>query len=168
MLTPQHREESLCRAYVQAVTAQAGLNYSLFAYDYGIDIELRSIERVGVHLVDIGVPLSVQLKSTTRATIGEDHVSYDLDAKTYNHLRLSRENWPRILVLLVLPVSDSEWLSQSEDELILRRCAWWISLQGAPTSKAKKTIRIAIPRDNVFSVQGVQQIMKRIQQGEKL
>src|ERR1043165_1874637 len=42
MLTQPHREESLCRAYVQAVAAQAGLNFSWLAYDYGIDMTLRT------------------------------------------------------------------------------------------------------------------------------
>jgi hypothetical protein len=168
MLTQPHREESLCRAYVQAVAAQAGLNFSWLAYDYGIDMTLRTVERVGEHYMDVGMPLDLQLKATTRAKVRPSHVVYDLEAKTYKHLRLSQNEGARILVLLVLPANESEWLSQSVDELILRRCAYWMSLRGMPKTKAKKSIRITIPTENVFSVQAVQSLMTRLQRGEGL
>jgi hypothetical protein len=46
MMTRAHRQEALCRAYVQAIAAGAGLLASRPEPDYGIDLSLRS---VGVH-----------------------------------------------------------------------------------------------------------------------
>ena len=168
MLTQPHREESLCRAYVQAVAAQAGLNFSWLAYDYGVDLSLRAVEKVGKRYLDLGIALDLQLKATTRAKILPTHVVYDLEAKTYQHLRLADAKRPRILVLLVLPGEESKWLSQSPEELILRHCAYWMSLRGMPPSKAKKTVRIAIPKENIFAAGAVPQLLARLQQGEAL
>ena len=56
----------LCRAYVRAIAAQAGLICSEPEEDYGIDLCLRAIRRRGPRLADVGGQLDLQLKSTTR------------------------------------------------------------------------------------------------------
>lgn len=89
----------------------------------------------------------------------ETAVVHDLEVRAYNLLRQENANRPRILVLLVLPEDESEWLTQSEDALMLRRCAYWASLRGAEASTAHTTVRIMIPRANVFSVETVQELM---------
>jgi hypothetical protein len=43
MITTAHRMESLSRAYLQAVAAQAGLSFALRVYDYGVDITLGEV-----------------------------------------------------------------------------------------------------------------------------
>ena len=53
--------------------------------------------------------------------------------------------------LLVLPKEENDWLGQSEEELLVRHCAYWVSLRGLEPTTAKKTVRISIPRSNVFS-----------------
>jgi hypothetical protein len=55
-------------------------------------------------------------------------VVYDLDVRTYEVLRAPTST-PH-LVLLVLPEDESLWVQQTEDELVLRRCAYWISFRG--------------------------------------
>jgi len=37
---------------------------------------------------------------------------------------------PRILVVVTVPAVAQEWLSQSEEEMVLRHCGYWISLRG--------------------------------------
>jgi hypothetical protein len=151
---------------VQAIAAQAGLNYSTFGWDYGIDVSLRAVERIGTIIRDTGLQLDLQLKSTTRASVGDTVVSYDLDARSYQHLRVQPPMCPRILVLLVLPDDDEKWLSQSPEELILRHCAYWLSLRGMESVATVSTVRLAIPRSSVFSVQAVRAIMDGLRRGE--
>jgi hypothetical protein len=87
MLTRNHRQEALSRAYVRAIAAQAGVTVSEPENDYGIDLSLRSIGlRDGRHR-DVGLQLDLQLKSTTRGSIGASHVTYDLDVVNYDDLR---------------------------------------------------------------------------------
>ena len=43
MLTKEHRQEALCRVYVRAVAALAGVTVCEPENDYGIDMALRAI-----------------------------------------------------------------------------------------------------------------------------
>jgi hypothetical protein len=56
-------------------------------------------------------------------------------------------------------------MDQDEERLILRKCAYWVSLRGyAPTANQKR-ITIRVPRQNLFSVQNLKGIMDTIEQG---
>jgi hypothetical protein len=149
---------------VQAIAAAAGLSYSVPSPDYGIDISLRAIEIRGNRRTDASVQLDIQLKSTTRAGVQETQVAYDLAVEDYNNLRDTRARCPRILVVLLLPADENQWVSQSTTELTIRHCAYWLSLKGLPASKATRTVRVAIPLTNVFSVSAVQDIMQRLRE----
>jgi hypothetical protein len=165
MMTSAHRQEALCRAYVLAVAAQAGVGTTTHTPDYGIDLSLRAIEPKGQLREDSGVQLDLQLRSTTRANVSATEVKYDLDVRTYGFLGGSCPV-PRVLVVLVLPEDEGQWLSQSPEELVLRHCAYWLSLRGAPATTASSSIRVSIPREQVFSVQAVQALLSRLARGE--
>ena len=109
--------------------------------------------------------LDLQLRSTTRATVSDNHVNYDLDARTYEYLR-EESSIPGILVVLVLPEDEDQWLSQSPEELIVRRCAYWHSLRGTKPTTATSSVRLAIPCTQVFSVPAIRAFMQRLSQGE--
>jgi Domain of unknown function (DUF4365) len=164
VLTRNHQQEGLCRAYVQAVAALAGVGTTVPTPDYGIDLALRAIERFEQRHQDVGVQLDLQLRSTTRAHLFPGEVRYDIDVPTYESLRKTPPI-PRILVLLVLPEEEDLWLCQSVEELVVRRCAYWTSLRGAEPVTATSSIRIVIPQSQVFSVQAVQTLMSRIAGG---
>jgi len=135
--------------------------------DFGIDLYLRAVTVEDGHYYDTGPQLDVQLKSTTRAQVRSAEVIHDLDVRAYNVLRQELvPGWPRVLVLLVLPEDEALWLTQSVEELILRRCAYWVSLRGAEAVPAHTTTRIALPCQNVFSVEGLTEIFVRLKRGE--
>src|SRR5262245_22228853 len=129
MLPVNQRQEALSRAYVRAVAAQAGLTCGDLTQDYGIDMFLRTVPVAGNRYTDVGDQLDLQLKSTTRAGVTVTEVIHDLEVRAYDALRVVTRGCPRILVLLVLPGDETLWLTQSADELILRRCAFWASLR---------------------------------------
>lgn len=163
-MTQNHRQEALCRAYVQAVAALAGVGTSVPVPDYGVDLSLRNIEQRGGRHLDTRLQLDLQLRSTTRANVSDTHVSYDLDVQTYDFLReLSQVRC--VLVVLVLPDDETLWLSQSVEELIVRHCAYWHSLRGVNPTTAVSSVRITIPRSQVFSVDTVRAILNRLGQG---
>ena len=72
---------------------------------------------------------------------------------------------PRILVVLVLPENLANWLHQSEEELCIKYCAYWVSLRGMPETQNITTVTISLPRSYQFSVTALQSIMQRIGQG---
>ena len=161
-MTDQHRMEQLSRAYAQAVAAVAGCTCALPETDYGSDLTLRRIERAGGVFRPVGRNLDVQLKSTKNATLTADEVIYDLDARAYNILRHATHAAPLYLVLLVMPSDRGEWIAQSEDQLELRRCAYWLSLRRAPAVPNTTSVRIRIPRQNQFTPAALERIMEAI------
>lgn len=164
MMTRAHRQEALSKAYVRAVAALAGVLCSEPEPDYGIDLSLRSVEVQKRRHSDTSVQLDLQLRSTTRSTVTQSGVAYDLDRDTYDHLRNPEAYCPRVLVVLVLPANEEEWLSQSPSELMIRHCAYWLSLKGYPATRAKKSIRVTIPLDNVFSPEAIRTILERVKE----
>ncbi len=105
------------------------------------------------------------MRSTTRASLIGTEVRYDLDVRTYNYLREPSGNCPRFLVVFVMPGDEGLWLSQSPDELALRHCAYWMSLAGAEPTTATSSVRIRIPRSQVFSVEAVQLLLTGLLHG---
>jgi len=171
MITDQHREEQLSRAYVHAVAAHAGLIFEPSATDYGVDGTIRMVLRVrnGRHLT-CGHSLDVQLKATTTWALTDNELIYDLEAKTYNDL-VDRFNdiraTPMILVLLCLPSNEEEWLQISADELIMRRCCYWCCVGGERTENAA-TQRIRIPQANILDRSTIALLLEKVKNGEPL
>jgi hypothetical protein len=105
------------------------------------------------------------LKSSINAAIEHDHVSYELEIRAYEILRDDTAEGPRILVLLVLPKDEREWIEQDEEGLIMRKFAYWISLRGHPETANHQSITIRIPRRNLFGMKNLQDIMDTISEG---
>ncbi len=167
LLTKQHRQEALSRAYVLAIAARCGMGFSTPSPDYGADLTLNEIEVRGNWRLESGFKIDIQAKSTTRAQIRRSHVRYDLEVKAYEYLRDLQAACPRILVVLVLPENEAEWSSQTESESVLRRCAYWLSLRGWPRATQRKTVRVTLPRANVFSIDGLQTLVAAFKRGEQ-
>jgi hypothetical protein len=167
MLPTTQRQEALSRAYVRAVAAQAGMICGELGQDFGIDMYLRTVPVIGQRYIDMGNQLDLQLKSSTRPHVSEAEIVHDLEVRAYDVLRAFLLGCPRILVPLVLPEDESLWLSQSVDELILRRCAYWMSLRGAPATSNQASIRISIPSANVFCVETVRTLMQQLSKGTR-
>jgi hypothetical protein len=166
-LTREHRQEDLSFAYISAVVANAGYNCSPpQRHDYGIDIEIGCVEKFRKRMRDTGHRLHIQAKASHNFTISGDGncIIYDLKADTYNDLILKHGN-PVILVLYCMPSDEDGWLSVYEECTTLRHCGYWISLRGMPASTNKTTIRIEIPKEQMFTDKSLKDIMDRIKGG---
>jgi len=168
VLTRNHRQEGLSRAYVAAIAARCGMSWSSPRPDYGIDQTLNDIVAYGDYRAESGFKIDVQAKSATRAHLTATHVKHDLERRAYDILRETAVGTPRILVVLVLPKDESLWVAQTEQELTLRHCAYWISLRGVAPSTNRRSVRVEVPRANVFSANTLQELMRRVKRGEPL
>jgi hypothetical protein len=164
MMTREHRQEALSRAHARAIAAQVGLTVSEPENDYGVDMQLRAITPLGGQRRDRGPHLDLQLKSTTRANLGQAHLTYDLPVVNYDDVRDTDAQVARILVVLVMPDDEALWLSQSPEELVLRHCAYWLSLKGRPPTTNTATIRVSVPLANVFSPAALRDIVQRLRE----
>jgi hypothetical protein len=167
-LTREHRQEDLSFAYISAVAAKAGYNcYRMGGHDYGIDLEIGDVAQIGKRRVDVGHRLHIQAKASHNFINSDDDncILYDLKINTYNTLILEERGNPAILVLYCMPSDEDSWLSVYEKYTTLRHCGYWVSLRGLPASTNEETLRIKIPKEQMFTDLSLKSIMDRIEGG---
>ena len=147
-MSPNFIQEQLSWAYVRAVIFRAGYRLNLpVVDDHGIDGTVGSYSG-GVNRVDF------QLKSTTDYEIRDGFIIYDLRVQNYNQL-IKEDDLPRVLILFLMPANPSQWLTQTPDELCLRKSAYWVSLMGMAPSGNRSTVRVFVPLSNMFDLNGL-------------
>lgn len=162
------QKEEFSYAYLYAVSSAAAcaIQRTTTLLDrLGVDIMITGLENQG--LMDFPL-LYAQVKCTSREVLDERYVRYPLQVKNYEELRVSDRYPPLILIVVVVPDDVDDWLHQSEDELCLRRCGYWIFLADRAPTQNQETVTVRLPRVNVFTAHVLQGIMQRITAGEKL
>lgn len=112
--------------------------------------------------------LDVQMKTTITDEGGGDTIHYALKRKNYDDLILTDLTHPRILVVVTLPRNIKEWLTLSPDQLVLRRCGYWLSLCGREPSNNDISVTVHLPRVNLLTVEKLQEMMNSINEGGAL
>src|SRR5579862_8941163 len=154
-------EAELSYAYLHAVAAHASFECvctGRHSDNAGVDARVHALGDFGGPRSD--VTLEVQLKATSQAPndLG-DKYSYSLKRKHYDKLRSGNTECQRLLIVLFLPKDAAEWLQHSETELALRRCAYWISLRGAPESTNETSQTVYLPKMNLLSVDALKRLV---------
>ena len=67
-----------------------------------------------------------------------------------------------------MPDDSSEWLHQSNSELCLRHCAYWLSLDGFPATSNRTSVTVQVPATNVFNSQQLSDLMQKAERGDTL
>ena len=159
LLEVPDQEEALSRAYAHAVAARAG--YVTAVYDFDRDgVDLR-IQAGGA----MRPALELQLKATINlGKPRKGHFRFRLNRRNYDLLR-DQTQTPRLLVVLDLPRDQREWMTITVDELVLRRCAYWMNLRGFEETGNRQSVTVRIPSDNVFDVDGLRALMEQSREG---
>ncbi|MBF0159498.1 MAG: DUF4365 domain-containing protein [Magnetococcales bacterium] len=138
----------------------------------GVDARLTgwpAMERyVGRHLSEVDV--NVQLKATAQKMVNHNGLlSYSLsNLKHYNDLRSDNLVTPRILVVLFLPKQQQQWLEVGNDGLLLRQCAYWVSLLGAKPSTNQSRQTVYLPVKQRFDPPGLTTLITQLAYREPL
>lgn len=156
------QKELFSQAYVRAVAAVAGFSVDRLQLDFD-SIDLHIVARGGGGTV-FSPELNLQLKCTSRDVLDRQFLRYPLRIKNYNDLRINSQV-PRILVVVLVPDNVEDWLQQSESEMCIRNCAYWVSLRGQPERQNTTNITVELPRSNQFTVEALKSIMQRLSQG---
>jgi hypothetical protein len=172
-LPRSNRQENLSLAYISAVVAQAGYDCGRpGSIDVGEDLEIYTIiKNKNGKLLKSGPNLYIQAKSSQNYEISEDgmYIKYDLDIDNYHKLVTIEDRvYPIILILYCMPAEEDQWLNICEANTTLRHCGYWICLMGEPESTNKESIRVYIPRDQVFDARALKIIMDKIRKEEFL
>ena len=161
LLTGPDQKEGLSVVYARAVAIRAGFLTSVPEPDRD-SVDLR---------VQAGGPRRPALDLQLKATIGLGEpqagvLSFRLPVKNYNDLSIPTQT-PRLLVVLELPKDNARWMTVTAEELVLRRRAYWLSLQqGHEEIVGKQTVTVHIPEQNVFDVETLRALMERSRKGE--
>jgi len=157
------QKEEFSYAYIYAVVSAAGYSFEKSSRPTdmaGIDISITNAVRDEKFYEP---QLDLQVKSTSLDIQTSEVIRYPLKIKNYNELRKQKTVAPRILIVVLIPESPAEWIEQGEDELCMRRCAYWIHLRGEPPSQNTESVTIYIPRANLFTVDALKAMMQQIQ-----
>ena len=171
MLTQQNIEAELSYAYLHAVASNAG-----FACEYttrhmdsvAVDAVVREEgRRLAADSVLTSFELHLQLKATYQPLREVDGSwSFSLPVHQYHRLRDPHLLVQRLLVVFQLPEEAEEWLRHSEDGLIAKRCAYWVSLREAPLSENATSQTVHVPRIQLLSPASLTAIMTRLSRRE--
>ena len=148
------QKDHFSRAVVRAVAAAAGIDASVPPHDQNSkDIEFTAPDVAGV----AGGQLAAQLKCTHTVDTSAESFTYDLDIKDYDRLRVEREKLyvPRVLILVDVPEDPEDWILSKPEQMVLKRCAYLVSLTGLPATSNTSTVAVKIPTEQVFDVQGL-------------
>ncbi len=165
-MTPNQQKEELSKAYLHAIAARCSYAIGTWSQDAdGIDTTIAASIAIGADKHVLADPkLDVQLKCTSDAKriLASGHVLWSIKRSLYNKM-IQRSQVPKVLVVLVLPGDEAEWLSHSADALVLRRCAFWTTITGRDEdTSTQESTTVHIPQSNVFSPEALQAIMDRV------
>ncbi len=161
-MTPKQQREELHKAYVAAVAARAGCKLGHWSQDSGcLDVS------IGTHLNlggKVAAPkLDLQLRSSSKATHDQgEFIAWSLARQHHDILRRPNHT-PHLLVTLMLPPNEDEWLTQTPEQLIMRRCAHWVHLLGQPEiPTGRDSTTVHIPKSQVFSPDAILWLLERV------
>lgn len=162
------QKEEFSYAYIYAVASAAGYSFQKSSRPTdmgGVDISISGTTS-NEYLYE--PQLDLQVKSTSLDILTEEFIRYPIKLKNYNELRKERTVAPRILVMVLIPGNIEEWIYQSETELCMRRCAYWISLRGQPQTQNTESVTVYLPRQQLFTVEALKTLMQQIEAGVTL
>lgn len=160
----QDVESELSYAYLHAVAAKAGFACQVtdrLSDNHGIDATVRVLEKMTPDSALTDFTIDIQLKATIQdLTEIDEKFSFSIPVDQYDKLRsLSAAN-QKLLLVFRLPRDANDWVTLSEDQLLLKRCAYWVSLRGAPEVTGQESTTVRVPRQNVFSPDAFREIAK--------
>ncbi|MEA5533037.1 DUF4365 domain-containing protein [Crocosphaera sp. XPORK-15E] len=163
------QKEMFSYAYIEAVASVAG--YSVCrknrAMDNaGIDVTIEASGEVG----EVIFPkIDAQVKCTESENIRKQNcVKFPLPVNNYKTLIDTRAIMPLILVVVLVPSDIHNWLKITEEDILMKKCGYWVSLKGQPPTKNTKNITVELPRQNLFTPASLQTMMEKIGRRENL
>ncbi|MFI6939961.1 DUF4365 domain-containing protein [Streptomyces sp. NPDC050418] len=156
--------ETLQVGYLHAVAAAAGCSLSQPFPDNGIDWHVS--HSAPGHAVDDEVTIKVQLKATYQIAPNPPGAAFSFTLDNEHLAKLARTpvSVHKILVVMLVPRAQEDWLRASHDRLDLRHCCYWVNLAGHRiTGRRRTTVRI--PTARIFDDRALCEIMTRVGTG---
>lgn len=171
MLVPNDIKSELSYAYLHAVAARAGFGCktgSRHDDNAAIDAIVSVFQRLEPSSFLTDFSIDFQLKATAQPLAARPNgtFAYALPRHQYDRLRNRDTGSQKLLAVLELPDNEGSWLDVGPEELVCRRCMWWMSLRGAPDAEAQSSVTVYIPVANRLTVGSLNDIACRLAQRE--
>lgn len=158
------QKEKFSVAYITAVVAVAGFELLAGTDVQSDDFQIASDQRDREG--EFAFPrFEVQLKCTSQQRWRDGALAFRLSRKNYDDLR-QKSILPRLLVVVVVPDDRAQWLEQDTHRLVMRHCAYWVSLHGQPPITGASTT-VKVPAANLFTVAALTDMMHKIARNER-
>ncbi|MDQ6530296.1 DUF4365 domain-containing protein [Flavobacterium sp. LHD-85] len=161
-MTEEQIKEQLSNRFIGILAANKGFAVDKPEIDLGIDYTLKKSYQYtkpdGTLRWNFDSRyIDIQLKATTENSIiyEANSIKYDLEVKSYNDLieRQTNGTAPLVLILFVLPVNSNLWVDINNNEIRLRKNAYWyIPPTGSGWTSNTSRIRIEIPNTNLLGI----------------
>jgi hypothetical protein len=147
-MTLDLQEEQFSKAYIRAVAAVAGIKVLIPEIDDdSVDVQFSVKSVAGKPVSPI---IDIQLKCTAVHAPKSGFIHFPLELKNYNDLRGNRVV-PRYLIVMLISKKITDWINHSDQELALRKCAYWVSLENQPESSSKTRVTVKVPCSQLFA-----------------
>ena len=170
MLTDDQVKEHLALAYVYAVATKVKCSFEVTRVDMdSIDVRLalKNDADPDPEIVFRSPEISIQVKGHSMVEVPPERFSYPLTMKNYDDLR-KRSSVPRLLVVVTLPPDPKDFLTLDDDQLLLRRCGYWLNLADAPDSDNTTKQTVHMQRAQRFDPDSLERLMRCTARQERL
>ena len=158
--------EQLQEGYVFSVAATAGCL-----------VERRERDALGMDVLFVRgrgpkqeeTILYAQLKSTTRQRPDPEKGWFGFQFSHRDHfdrLAMTRSSVKAVLLVMVTDPDQSKWSDGDHESLSVRKCCYWVHLEGQESDAGKPTVRV--PTDQIFTATALRDLLNRIERDEPL
>ena len=158
------QKEQFNVAYLNALAAQAGINYAR------TDVDDDSID---VYYIGRGFKgkirnpqIQLQLKCTSQDLINGKILKFPLSRKNYDDLRGKNILCPRYLAVLVVPTNCEAWVTHGENFMQLSHSCYWVSIKDHPATTNEDSITIDVPLSQKLTAAELKALMQLASDGE--
>lgn len=155
-------KEQWSRATLDAIAAPVALDISSWKTDYdGFDVTLRSDHDYGPAGV-YGPKLDVQLKCTSQQRVlKDDHVAWQLDARTAGKLSAPNRGTMAILCVAVTPEHPGHWLEWPESGLLAYSRTYFLrGTEIEPLAVGQESGVVHLPYSNLLTPLSLRSLME--------
>jgi hypothetical protein len=163
-MTENDIKEQLSNNYIKIIAANRGYLLDKPEKDYGVDFMVSRVfpytNNGSTRYLKDNKYIDIQLKATTENGVIIDNASntvkYTLEVKNFNDLVIRKNSnnlTPLVLILYVLPVDRNNWVGINNNEILLRKSAYWyMPAEGTAISNNTSSVTISIPQANVLDI----------------
>lgn len=170
MLSDNQVKEHLALAYVYAVASKAKCSFDKPSVDMdSIDVKLalRNDDDGDASVMLRSPEIALQVKAHSLEPNPTESFPFFLKKKNHGDL-VKRAQTPRLLIVVTLPQNPEDCLSLTPEQLVLRRCGYWLNLTDEPATENASGVTVHLRINQRFDPETLVRLMRLAARQERL